>query len=56
MQFGGRDVARAQLHHVTEMSEHPAVSLYRLVLDRMEAVALKPGPSRDLVHRITQDI
>ncbi|MFF7759527.1 DUF5753 domain-containing protein [Streptomyces griseorubiginosus] len=105
MQFGGRDVARAQLRHVTETSEHPAVTLrvipfdgtsfpttghaidyfhgpvatpdtvdvdtahgselvdaagqlekYRLVLDRMEAVALKPGPSRDLVHRITQDI
>ena len=105
MQFGGRDVARAQLRHLTEMSEHPAVSLrvipfdgtsfpttghaidyfhgpvptldtvevdtahgseladgagqlekYRLVLDRMEAVALKPGPSRDLVHRVTQDI
>ncbi|MFF7641880.1 Scr1 family TA system antitoxin-like transcriptional regulator [Streptomyces canus] len=105
MQFGGRDVARAQLHHVTEMSEHPAVSLrvipfdgtsfpttghaidyfhgpvpsldtvevdtahgseladaasqlekYRLVLDRMETVALKPGPSRDLVHSVAQDI
>jgi len=105
MQFGGRDVALAQLRHVTEMSEHPAVTLrvipfdgtsfpttghaidyfhgpvatpdtvdvdtahgselvdaagqlekYRLVLDRMEAVALKPGPARDLVHRITQDI
>ncbi|MFI7500300.1 helix-turn-helix domain-containing protein [Streptomyces sp. NPDC049687] len=29
---------------------------YRLVLDRMEAVAQKPAASRDLIHRITQDI
>ncbi|MEU1180436.1 helix-turn-helix transcriptional regulator [Streptomyces sp. NPDC005820] len=29
---------------------------YRLVLDRMEAVALKPAASRDLIHHITQDI
>ncbi len=105
MQFGGRDVARAQLLHLTEMSQHPTISLrvipfdgtsfpttghaidyfhgpvpaldtvevdtahgselvdaagqlekYRLVLDRMEAVALKPAPSRDVIHRITQDI
>ncbi|MFJ5777728.1 helix-turn-helix domain-containing protein [Streptomyces sp. NPDC093094] len=105
MQFGGRDVARAQLRHLAEISEHPAISLcvipfdgtsfpttghavdyfhgpvaaldtveidtahgselvdaagqldkYRLVLDRMAAVALKPAPSRDLVHCIAQDI
>ncbi|MFG2954767.1 Scr1 family TA system antitoxin-like transcriptional regulator [Streptomyces sp. NPDC048291] len=105
MQFGGREVARAQLQHLAESSEHPAVDLrvipfdgtsfpttghavdyfhgplpaldtvevdtahgtelvdaagqlekYRLVLDRMEAVALKPVPSLDLIHRITQDI
>ncbi|MEU1510571.1 helix-turn-helix transcriptional regulator [Streptomyces sp. NPDC005811] len=29
---------------------------YRLVLDRMEAVALKPAASRDLIHHIAQDI
>ncbi|MFJ5301521.1 helix-turn-helix domain-containing protein [Streptomyces sp. NPDC088350] len=105
MQFGGREVARAQLHHLTEISEHPAVSLrvipfdgtsfpttghaidyfhgpvptldtvevdtahgselvdaagrlemYRLVLDRMETVALKPALSLDLIHRVAQDI
>ena len=105
MQFGGREVARAQLHHLAEISGHPAVNLrvipfdgtsfpttghavdyfhgavptldtvevdtahgnelidaagqlekYRLVLDRMEAVALKPAPSLDLVHRISQDL
>lgn len=90
MQFGGREVARAQLRHLTEISEHPTIGLrvipfdgtsfpttghavdyfhglvpaldtvevdtahgselvdaagqsekYRLVLDRMETVALK---------------
>ncbi|MFJ9380596.1 Scr1 family TA system antitoxin-like transcriptional regulator [Streptomyces sp. NPDC101455] len=105
MQFGGREVATAQLRHLTEISEQPAVTLrvipfngtsfpttghgvdyfhgsvpaldtvevdtahgselidgagrlemYRLVLDRMEAVALEPAPSLDLIHRITQDI
>ncbi|WP_416979048.1 helix-turn-helix domain-containing protein [Streptomyces sp. T028] len=28
---------------------------YRLVLDRMEAVTLKPAASRDLIHHIAQD-
>ncbi|NEC91668.1 helix-turn-helix transcriptional regulator [Streptomyces sp. SID12501] len=104
MQFGGREVARAQLRHLTDISEQPAVTvrvipfdgtsfpttghavdyfhgpvsaldtvevdtahgselvdgagrleMYRLVLDRMEAVALKPAPSLDLIHRIAQD-
>ncbi|MFJ9898786.1 DUF5753 domain-containing protein [Streptomyces sp. NPDC091280] len=105
MQFGGREVARAQLHHLAEISEQPTITvrvipfngtsfpttghavdyfhgpvpaldtvevdtahgselidgvgrleMYRLVLDRMEAVALKPTPSLDLIHRITEDI
>ncbi|MFB8775658.1 helix-turn-helix domain-containing protein [Streptomyces broussonetiae] len=105
MQFGGREVTRAQLRHLTEMSEHPAVTLrvipfdgtsfpttghavdyfhgpvptldtvevdtahggtlvdaagqlekYRLVLDRMEAVALRPAASLGLIHRIAQSI
>lgn len=104
MQFGGREVARAQLKHLTEISEQPHISLrvipfdgtsfpttghavdyfhgpvptldtvevdtahgselvdaagqlekYRLVLDRMEAVALKPAVSLDLIHHIAQD-
>ncbi|MEV2212772.1 Scr1 family TA system antitoxin-like transcriptional regulator [Streptomyces sp. NPDC050997] len=105
MQFGGREVAKAQLKHLTEVSEQTDVALrvipfngtsfpttghavdyfrgpvpaldtvevdtahggqlidaagqlekYRLVLDRMEAVALKPVASRDLIHHIAQDI
>ncbi|WP_405614199.1 Scr1 family TA system antitoxin-like transcriptional regulator [Streptomyces sp. NBC_00076] len=104
MQFGGREVARAQLKHLAEVSEQAGIRLlvipfdgtsfpttghavdyfhgpvpdldtvevdtahggelidaagqlekYRLVLDRMEAVALKPAPSRELIHRIAQD-
>ncbi|MFI5678253.1 Scr1 family TA system antitoxin-like transcriptional regulator [Streptomyces cellulosae] len=104
MQFGGREVARAQLKHLAEVSEQAGISLlvipfdgtsfpttghavdyfhgpvpaldtvevdtahggelidaagqlekYRLVLDRMEAVALKPAASRELIHRIAQD-
>ncbi|MFF3329265.1 helix-turn-helix domain-containing protein [Streptomyces sp. NPDC002888] len=105
MQFGGREVAKAQLEHLAEVSEQTNVSVrvipfngtsfpttghavdyfhgpvptldtvevdtahgselvdaigqlekYRLVLDRMEAVALKPSASRDLIHHIAQDI
>ncbi|MEV0638954.1 helix-turn-helix transcriptional regulator [Streptomyces sp. NPDC050619] len=105
MQFGGRDVAKAQLKHLAEVSEQANVTLrvipfdgtsfpttghavdyfhgpvtaldtvevdtahgselvyaagqlekYRLVLDRMETVALKPAASLDLIHRIAQDI
>jgi transcriptional regulator with XRE-family HTH domain len=104
MQFGGREVARAQLEHLAEASEQANISLrvipfngtsfpttghavdyfhgpvptldtvevdtahgselvdaagqlekYRLVLDRMEAVALKPAASRVLIHRIAQE-
>ncbi|MFC5724361.1 helix-turn-helix domain-containing protein [Streptomyces gamaensis] len=105
MQFGGIDTAKAQLHHLVEVSERDSVTvvvipfegtsfpsvghgidyLYgpvtqldtaildtaqsgaaidaaaqlevcRLVLDRMESVALKPGPSRDLIQRIAHDL
>ncbi|MGW0574735.1 helix-turn-helix domain-containing protein [Streptomyces sp. NPDC002920] len=105
MQFGGREVARAQLTYLAEAGEQPNVSVrvipfngtsfpttghavdyfhgpvpaldtvevdtahgselvdasgqlekYRLVLDRMESVALKPAASRDLIHLITRDI
>ncbi|WP_327315032.1 helix-turn-helix domain-containing protein [Streptomyces sp. NBC_01235] len=104
MQFGGREVARAQLEHLAEAGEQANISLrvipfngtsfpttghavdyfhgpvptldtvevdtahgselvdaagqlekYRLVLDRMEAVTLKPTASRDLIHRIAQE-
>jgi transcriptional regulator with XRE-family HTH domain len=105
MQFGGPDIARAQLLRLTEMSEMDHVTLrvipfsarsfpsngqsidyahgpvtkldtvvvdnhhgsgfvdaephllkYRTVLDRMEGAALKPGQSRDFIHRIAQTI
>ena len=104
MQFGGREVAKAQLKHLAEVSEQAGISLcvipfdgtsfpttghavdyfhgpvptldtvevdtahgselidaagqlekYRLVLDRMEAVTLKPAVSRDLIHHIARD-
>ncbi|MFD8615431.1 Scr1 family TA system antitoxin-like transcriptional regulator [Streptomyces sp. NPDC059631] len=29
---------------------------YRLVLDRMERATLKPAASRDLIHRMADDI
>ncbi|CAM5730156.1 XRE family transcriptional regulator OS=Streptomyces alboniger OX=132473 GN=CP975_16560 PE=4 SV=1 [Streptomyces alboniger] len=105
MQFGGRKVAKAQLKHLTEVSEQTDVTVrvipfngtsfpttghavdffrgpvptldtvevdtahgselidaagqlekYRLVLDRMEAVTLKPVASRDLIHHIAREI
>ncbi|MEV0218022.1 helix-turn-helix transcriptional regulator [Streptomyces sp. NPDC050704] len=105
MQFGGREVTRAQLDHLIEVSDQPNITLrvipfdgtsfptaghgldyahgavialdtaqldtshgselidaagkletYRLVLDRMEQVALQPVPSRDLVHRIAKSV
>ncbi|CAM5265036.1 XRE family transcriptional regulator OS=Streptomyces alboniger OX=132473 GN=CP975_16560 PE=4 SV=1 [Streptomyces alboniger] len=105
MQFGGREVARAQFTHLAEVNHARHITLrvipfdgtsfptagqgldyaygpvtaldtaqldtthgsefidaagqletYRLVLDRMEQVALAPGASRDLIHRIAKDI
>ncbi|MFB8175246.1 helix-turn-helix domain-containing protein [Streptomyces sp. NPDC055966] len=105
MGFGGRDVARAQLAHLSTMSELPHVTLrvipfgeasfhgtgqgidyvagavpqldtvqldshhgcefldgeaqlgkYRAVVDRMAASALSPETSRDLIHRIAQEL
>ncbi|WP_369233802.1 helix-turn-helix domain-containing protein [Streptomyces sp. R21] len=105
MQFGGLEVAKTQLDHLTEISQQPGINLrvipfdgtsfpttghavdyahgpvtaldtvevdtahgselvdaagqlekYRLILDRMEKVALKPDTSRDLIHRIAQNL
>jgi transcriptional regulator with XRE-family HTH domain len=104
MQFGGPDVARAQLKYLTEVSAQANISIrvipfdgtsfpttghavdyfhgpvptldtvevdtahgselvdavgqlekYRLVLDRMQAVALEPANSLELIQRIAQD-
>lgn len=103
MEFGGIDTAKAQLNHLTAMSERDNVTIvvipfggtsfpssghgvdylygpvpqldtvlldvvqggaqidataklekYRLVLNRMQEVALPPAPSRDLIHRIAK--
>jgi hypothetical protein len=105
MGFGGRDTARAQLKHLSTMSELPHVTLrvipfgeahfhgtgqgidyvagavpqldtvqldahhgcefldgeaqlnkYRAVVNRMESSALSPEASRDLIHRIAQEL
>ncbi|MEU6391471.1 Scr1 family TA system antitoxin-like transcriptional regulator [Streptomyces sp. NPDC046939] len=104
MQFGGREVAKAQLHHLAEVSEESNIEIrvipfdgtsfptaghgldyahgpvtaldtasldtahgaelfdaagkletYRMVLDRMEAAALAPDASRDLILRIAKN-
>ncbi|WP_443076532.1 Scr1 family TA system antitoxin-like transcriptional regulator [Streptomyces sp. TRM 70361] len=44
MGFGGPAVSRAQL------------AKYRTVTDRMEGCALTPAKSRELMHRIAQDL
>ncbi|GHH82150.1 hypothetical protein GCM10017771_05560 [Streptomyces capitiformicae] len=105
MRVGGRTVARAQLHHLLDMSEHKHITIrvlpfgvgafpgsgqsinyldgpvpqldtaqldqfhgpvmldaeallekYRRLLDVVEATALSPDKSRDLIHSITQDL
>jgi transcriptional regulator with XRE-family HTH domain len=43
--------------HGIELFDAPTkLEKYRLVLDRMKQVALPPDESRDLIHRIAQDI
>ncbi|MFJ8858809.1 helix-turn-helix domain-containing protein [Streptomyces sp. NPDC102451] len=105
MQFGGRNVARTQLDHLVDMSEHAHVVLqvipfsagafagsgqsiyyihgavpqldsvnldqshgpvflnteaqlqkYRVLLSRIEAIALPPAESRDFVHTIARNL
>ncbi|HCA85241.1 MAG TPA: transcriptional regulator [Streptomyces sp.] len=51
------DTVQIDTSHGGELVDSGAqVERYRLVLDRMEEVALPPDRSRDLVHRILQDI
>ncbi|QEU92193.1 XRE family transcriptional regulator [Streptomyces kanamyceticus] len=52
------DLDTAQLdttHGVQVIDAGGQLAKYRLVLDRMEKVALKPSASRDLIHRLIQD-
>ncbi|MGP4045532.1 helix-turn-helix domain-containing protein [Streptomyces sp. 2A115] len=50
------DTVQLDAHHGCEFLDAEAqLDKYRHVLDRMEANALKPAASRDLIHRITQD-
>ncbi|MEW2303747.1 helix-turn-helix transcriptional regulator [Streptomyces sp. NPDC006655] len=51
------DTVEVDTAHGNELVHAPGqLEKYRLVLDRMESVALEPTPSLDLVHRIAQDI
>ncbi|MER6627255.1 helix-turn-helix transcriptional regulator [Streptomyces sp. NPDC000987] len=51
------DTVQLDAHHGCEFLDAEAqLEKYRLVLDRMEANALKPAESRDLIHRIAQTI
>ncbi|GAQ59020.1 helix-turn-helix domain-containing protein [Streptomyces acidiscabies] len=51
------DTVEVDTAHGSELVDAAGrLEMYRLVLDRMEAVALKPAPSLDLIHRIARDI
>ncbi|MGW0626684.1 helix-turn-helix domain-containing protein [Streptomyces sp. NPDC002758] len=50
------DTLQLDTHHGCEfLDAESQLDKYRHVLDRMEANALKPAASRDLIHRIAQD-
>ncbi|GGN53150.1 transcriptional regulator [Streptomyces albiflavescens] len=50
------DTVQLDTHHGCEfLDAESQLDKYRHVLDRMEANALKPAASRDLIHRIAQD-
>ncbi|MFE9765741.1 helix-turn-helix domain-containing protein [Streptomyces sp. NPDC005808] len=49
------DTVQLDTHHGCDFLDAEAqLTKYRVVLDRMEASALKPSDSRDLIHRIAQ--
>ncbi|MGW0826991.1 helix-turn-helix domain-containing protein [Streptomyces sp. NPDC002845] len=51
------DTVQLDTHHGCEFLDAEAqLDKYRLVLDRIEAKALKPAESRDLIHRIAQTV
>ncbi|WP_037887625.1 helix-turn-helix domain-containing protein [Streptomyces viridochromogenes] len=51
------DTVQLDTHHGCDFLDAEAqLEKYRLVLDRMEANALKPAESRDLIHRIAQTV
>ncbi|MFI5792542.1 DUF5753 domain-containing protein [Streptomyces sp. NPDC051677] len=50
------NTAQLDAAHGSELIDSVAqLAKYRLILDRMEQATLEPAPSRDLIHRITQD-
>ncbi|MFE0453153.1 helix-turn-helix domain-containing protein [Streptomyces sp. NPDC058914] len=51
------DTVQLDTHHGCDFLDAEAqLEKYRVVLDRMEANALKPAESRDLIHRIAQTV
>ncbi|TJZ99534.1 helix-turn-helix domain-containing protein [Actinacidiphila oryziradicis] len=51
------DTVQLDTPHGSEFFDAPTqLEKYRLTLDRMERVALPPKDSRDLIHRITQNL
>ncbi|MFF5535589.1 helix-turn-helix domain-containing protein [Streptomyces cinerochromogenes] len=51
------DTVQLDTHHGCEFLDAEAqLDKYRIVLDRMEANALKPAQSRDLIHRIARSV
>lgn len=51
------DTVQLDTDHGSEfLDTQPQLAKYRTVLDRMEALALKPDASRDVIHRTAQSI
>jgi transcriptional regulator with XRE-family HTH domain len=56
-QVSALDTVEVDTAHGSELAHAPGqLEKYRMVLDRMEAVALKPAASRDLVDHIARDL
>ncbi|MFJ2832000.1 Scr1 family TA system antitoxin-like transcriptional regulator [Streptomyces sp. NPDC087263] len=56
---GQRPICTVQLdtHHGCDFLDAQAqLAKYRTVLDRMEALALKPAPSRDLINTVIRSL
>ncbi|MEU7268768.1 Scr1 family TA system antitoxin-like transcriptional regulator [Streptomyces asiaticus] len=51
------DTVELDTDHGSEfLDTQPQLTRYRSTLDRMEALALEPTASRDMVHHVTQGI
>ncbi|MBA4865550.1 helix-turn-helix transcriptional regulator [Streptomyces sp. PSKA54] len=49
-------VSLDQSHGPALVDAEAQLQTYRLLLDRMESVALKPEPSRDFIHNLTREL